>query len=186
MRRLLLAPLLALVACGPPDPDEVAPDTRDEIAAEAVRSARAAISDGADDLDLTTDLPGEPVQTVTTQGGGLDFGLTDEVLWARLSEATRAEAAASMEDETKGQEGLGGAIARAVTGAVAEGLATAVTVPLSEVRDVRVEDGRLVVEMADGDPSPFDGMKTDDEPMLARIAPADARRLADAFAKLRD
>jgi len=187
MRALLLLPALALVACG--DSSEASrdndPDTDDDFATETVRSVRDAISDDADGFDLATEVPGRRVETITTTDGGLDFGLTDEVLWSSLSEATRAEALADMESETKDEEGLGGAIARAVTGAVAEGLSTVVTVPLDRVRDLRFEDGRLVIDMADGEPSPFETTKSDDEPMLSQFAPADAQRLADAFSKLR-
>ena len=90
---------------------------------------------------------------------------------------------AEMASETKDQEGLGGTIARAVTGAVAQGLATTVSVPLADVRDVRYEDGRLVIEMVDGGESPFANAKTDDRPMLTQFDEAAGQRLAEAFDK---
>ena len=78
---------------------------------------------------------------------------------------------------------LGGTIARAVTGAVAEGLQTALSVPLSRIADVRYEGDRLVVEMADGERSPFDGMRSDGDPVLKRLDADAGRRLEAAFDK---
>lgn len=183
MRSLLALSLLAFAACGSPDPAEVAPD--DDVATRALRGARSAASAQMADADLSDEVPGDPVALITTRDGALDLGLTDRVLYARLSKDTRAEAAAEMEAETEGQTGLGGQIARAVTGAVAEGLATALTVPIERVRDLRVEGGRLVVEMESGEPSPFENAESGDEPLLSQFDPADAQRLADAFDRVK-
>ena len=186
MRTLLLA-ALALSACGSPDPDDVTPDPAAdaaEVAGAATREAERD-TDGLDlgDVSMTGDVPGTPVESVTTRDGQMELGVTDQVVFARLSESLRAEIETEMADETEGQGGLGGSIARAVTGAVAQGLAAAVTVPLGDVRDVRYQGGRVVIEMADGDPSPFDRAKTDDRPMLDQFDAEAGRRLAEAFDK---
>ena len=184
--RLLL--LAALVAACAPDPADVAPDldgpdaqtTAEEATNEAIREATA-IDFEVDDMAISPRLAGRPLQAIVTRDGSLELGLTDSVLYSRLSKETRAGIASDMERGTEDREGLGGRIARAVTSAVAEGIGTAVQVPLSEVRDVRVEGDRLVVEMADGQRSPFEGSKTDGQPLLEQFAPADAARLAEAF-----
>ncbi len=179
--RILLS-LLAIAACAP-DPADVAPDTAgatEQAAEEASREA-GAIDVDVDDMAVSSRLVGRPIQSILTEDGALELGLTDSVLYSRLSDDTRAGIAADMEREAEGQEGLGGQIARAVTGAVAKGLGTAVQVPLGSVRDVRVEGDRLVIEMVDGRPSAFESSRTDGEPLLEQFAPADAARLAEAF-----
>ena len=178
---------LALSACAP-DPADVAPGpTLDDEAARAAEDAAQAgpIDVDVDGLAISSRLAGRPVQAITTRDGAVELGLTDSVLYSRLSKETQAEIAAGMEAEAKDQEGLGGRIARAVTSAVAEGVGTAVQVPLADVRDVRAEGGRLVVEMADGGPSPFERSRSDGRPMLEQFAPADAARLAEAFGRVR-
>lgn len=189
MRALLLTALAALAACAP-DPADVAPaepSPSDELARAAEDAVRGA---GAVDIDvdgvaIASRLAGRPVQAITTRDGAVELGLTDSVLYSRLSKETQAEVARTMEEEARDQEGLGGRIARAVTDAVAEGVGTAVQVPLADVRDVRAEGGRLVVEMADGEPSPFERSRSDGRPLLEQFAPADAARLAEAFARVR-
>lgn len=181
MRPLLLLPLLALAACASdesPDVERIAQDA----AAEAEREI-ASLDVETDGVRFTADLPGDVVDVVQTEGGEMELGVTDEVLFTRISEATRREVEAEMERETEAEEGLGGVIARAVTGAVAEGLATTVSVPLADVRDVRYEGGRVVIEMADGGESPFDGAKTDDRPLLEQFDAEAGERLAAAFDK---
>lgn len=179
---LLLLAALAVAACGSPDPDEVAPE---DVAAEAEREAREGVRLDLDTegLSLSADVPGTLLEAVTTRDGALELGVTDSVLFSRLSAETRDEIEDEMEAETADETGLGGTIARAVTGAVAEGLATAVSVPLDRVRDVRYEAGRVVIEMADGEPSPFDTARSDDEPMLEQFDADAGQRLAEAFDK---
>lgn len=184
LRSLLLASLL-LAACGPSDRSDDVPGD-DAIAAEA--EAEAARDTDGIDIDFSgvrasAELTGNLVDAVTTEGGQLELGVTDEVLFTRLSETFRGEIQSEMEEETADETGLGGTIARAVTGAVAEGLGTAISVPLADVRDVRYENGRIVIEMVDGEPSPFEAAKTNDEPMLSQFSPEAGRRLADAFDK---
>ncbi len=186
MRLLLTALALTLAACGSPDPDEVAPDVPADVTEEATREAME--ETGRIDVDLgglavSSDPPGALVEVVATRDGQVELGVTDEVLFSRLSESLRAEIESDMDAETKDQTGLGGTIARAVTGAVAEGLSVAVSVPLADVRDVRYENGRVVIEMTDGEPSPFQTTKSDDEPMLEQFDAAAGRRLAEAFDK---
>ena len=181
--RALLPALLLLGACAP-DRDDVAPADPHDVAGraleEAVREA-GPLDVELDGMAISADLDGEPVEAVTTEDGGMEIGLTDRVLYSRLSPEARAEIAADMKESARGQEGLGGRIARSVTQAVAEGLGTAVQVPLADVRDVRVEGGRLVIEMADGEPSPFERAQTDGRPLLDQVPTADAERLAAAF-----
>ena len=182
---------LLLAACGPPAPDEGSPEA-DRLAREAEGAAtrtvdrvRRSISDRSGDLDVGTEVPGEPVETITTRGGALDLGVTDAALFSRLSPQARKEAQEEMDRAAGEQEGVGGAVARIVTEAVAEGLDTAVIVPLDRVAAVRYADGRLVVEMVSGEPSPFDAAESDGEPMLTRFDPDDARRLVEAFDRVR-
>lgn len=176
MRPLLLPTLaLALAACGSPDPDEVAP--------EAEREASSDVALDLDGVDLGRRVPGDVVEAVATRDGAMELGVTDSVLFARLSADTRAEIEAEMEAETEDEEGLGGAIARAVTGAVAEGLATAVSVPISDVEALRYEGGRVVIEMADGERSPFEDARSGDAPLLEQFDADAGARLEAAFAK---
>ena len=188
MRALLLS-LAALAACAP-DPADVAPDggAADEVARaaeDAAREAASAIDLDVDGMAISTRLAGRPLQAITTRDGAMELGLTDSVLYSRLSKDTQAQIAAQMDSTAEAQEGLGGRIARAVTQAVAEGVGTAVQVSLADVRDVRVEGGRLVVEMVDGRPSPFERAQTDGAPLLTQFEPTDAARLAEAFRRHR-
>ena len=188
MRPLLFAALVALAACAP-DPADLAPGdgTPDDDLAQAAEDAAreaATVDIDVDGLAISSRLAGRPVRAITTRDGAVELGLTDSVLYSRLSKDTQAKIAADMEAEAEDREGLGGRIARAVTRAVAEGVGTAVQVPLADVRDVRVEGDRLVIEMADGEPSPFERSQADGEPMLEQFSPADAASLAEAFGRV--
>ena len=185
-RALLLAPALLLAACGSPDaPDETYPDDETVQPAPEVNRPTGDLDLDLDigDLAVTSELPGSLVDVVTTDDGHIELGVTDEVLFSRLSESLRDEIQTEMDDETADETGLGGTIARAVTGAVAEGLATSVSVPLDDVRDIRYENGRVEIVMADGQPSPFENATSDDEPMLSQFSADAGRRLANAFDK---
>lgn len=182
---LLLLALTALTACRSSDTEDEAADA-EAVVEDTRRDVERELSDidiDIDDVNLSSRPAGTRIQAVTTRNGELELGVTDSVLYSRLSPELQLRIESEMEDETADETGLGGAIARAVTGAVSKGLQMAVSVPLDQVRDVRYEDGRVVIEMEDGDASPFETSKTDDEPMLEQFDAEAGRQLADAFAK---
>ncbi len=169
MRFFLLASLLLAAGCAP-EPDEVAPDP----------SAR---TEAGVDLDGEAP-PGVEQIVITTRGGEADLGLTDEVLFFRLSEKKRAEVESDMAQETEDLNGLGGSIARAVTGAVADALDFTVRVPIEEVESVRYEDGQLRVETSGDDSFTFDD-EDGDRSLDRQFDPDDARRFVDTFERLK-
>ncbi|WP_412062889.1 hypothetical protein [Rubrivirga sp. IMCC45206] len=185
MRPLLFLAALALAACGDAadSDDDSLPRSSGDTAREAVDQARADAGASIDGIELSADLPGTPVDEVTTRDGAIAIGITDAVLYSRLTPSLQREIADEMDDEIGDEEGFGADLARTITGAVAEGLRTAVSVPLADVRDVRVDGGRLVIEMADGEPSPFASAKTDGRPLLESVDADAAERLAEAFDK---
>lgn len=126
-------------------------------------------------------LRGEVLEVATSSGDEMEVGVTSEVLFLRLSDASRKEAREEMGREVP-DEGLGGAIGRAVTGFVDDALGTTVQIPLEDVTDLRYDNGRLVFE-ADGsfanvqiDEDDNDGIPFDE---------ADAERLIEAFERAR-
>lgn len=185
MTRLLIVSLALVAACAP-EPNDVTPDSSPDSEQPLEDAAGSALeSIDLDGMTVGTDLEGAVAESIVSRDGGMELGLTDAVLFTRLSEATRKEVEDEMGQETEDMEGLGGQIARAVTGVVAEGLGTAVQVPLADIEDVRVEGNRLVIVMADGEPSPFETSKTNGQPLLESFDLEDAERLADAFERLR-
>ena len=162
MKPLALLSLIALAACAPDRP---------------------ASSPDADGVSVADEAPRgvEQIVITTTDGRG-DLGLTDEVLFFRLSDKARAEAEATLAQETEDLEGIGGSIARSVTGAVADALDFTVSVPVDQIDDVRHNDGRLVIETGD-DTFGFDPDRPDGEG--PRFDPADAERLVEAFDRVK-
>lgn len=183
MTRFFVFALAGLAACAP-DPSEVAPQPPSDDVDRVVEEA-SSVLEGVD-LDrvrIGTDL-GTPTEVITSSDGSMELGLTADVLFLRLSEEARKNVSEEIDQETENVEGLGGQIARAVTDAVEAGLGMATQIPRSEIEAIRVEDGRIVIAMADGEPSPFARSKTNDRPLLESFEAADAQRLADAFSDL--
>ena len=182
LRLTLMAVALVATGCSTDEPT-----SEDRLADQVEDTVRdiGPIDIETDGMAISSELDGDELESILTTDGQIELGLTDRVLFSRLSKETQAEVATEMREASEEQDGFGGRIARAVTDAVAQGIGTAVQVPLDDVRDIRVDDGRLVIEMIDGDPSPFEGVKTDNVPIFERISPTDAQRLADAFESAR-
>lgn len=171
MRSLLVLPLL-LAACTP-DPT---PSADPPANAPAVGDASA--------LDAAADPSGDERFVITTRNGDVDLGLTDAVLFFRLSpktvEAVRDDLDAEVEDAG---EGLGGTIARAVTEAVGSALQQPVTIPLADIEDVRYADGQIHLVLAGDRDAP--SLTVDDESVYRQFAADDARRFVQAFRDLK-
>ncbi len=178
MLRLALTAALLATGCAPDDTSAA-----DRLAGEVEDAIRdtAPVDAQADGVAFSATVDGDNLESLLTTDGKVELGLTDRVVYSRLSKETQAEITDQAREAAGQEEGFGGRIARAATEALAQNIGTAVQVPLDDIRDVRVEGDRLVIEMADGGASPFDAIKTDDAPILDRIDPADARSLADAF-----
>lgn len=170
MRALLLLPLL-LVACAP-DADEPDPDSETASGAD---SPDVSFSDEA--------LPGDEQLVITTREGDLDLGLTDEVLFFRLSPKKVDEIEDEIDAEVGDTDGLGRSIAEAVTGVVTDALRHAVHFPIEDVEAVRYEDGRLDITFVGEGEMPT--VERDGEPIEEAFAPEDAERFAETFEALK-
>lgn len=164
--RLLLTVALVFAAGCAPEPSEVTPDAERDGAAEAT----------------FTDAPppGEEQVVITSEDGAVDLGLTDRVVFMRLSPKKRAEIEAEMAAETEAADGgLGGFIAETVTGAVGGLLGNAVNLPVEDVRVTHDGEGRVDVTSTEGGVGNVtgDGAPTFD--------PADAERFVAAFERVR-
>lgn len=81
----------------------------------------------------------------------VDLVLQADRILAGLSPKTVAKVQAKMqESQTKDTSGLGGLISSTVKQTVANAIGTHVAYPLSEVHDVRYEDGQLIIEKQGG------------------------------------
>lgn len=171
--RTLLLPLLLLAACAP-DPADVTPADTEETAS------------GTDNVDVSFSdeaLPGKEEIVITTREGDVDLGLTDEVLFFRLSPKRVDEIQDEIDAEVEDTDGLGRSIAEAVTGVVTDALRHAVHFPLEDVEGIRYEDGRLDIDFTGEGSMPT--IERDGEPVEEAFDPADAERFVEAFEALK-
>ena len=169
MHRLLIAVLAVTAACAP-DPADVTPDTADnrDVSGTAFTDAPP---------------PGEEQLVITSQDGAVDLGLTDQVVYFRLSPKKRAEIEEEMAAETEeAGGGLGGFITETVTGAVGGLLGRAIQVPVDDVEVTHDGDGHLDIRSADGGTVNVDIGGDDGEPAFD---PDDAERFSLAFERVR-
>lgn len=164
---LLLLALAFVAACGSePDP--------------ADRADRS----GSADVDFSDEAPpGAEQIVITTRDGDVDMGLTDEVLFVRLTEERRAQIEGELAAEAEANDGLGGFIAETVGGALSGLLANAIQIPVEDVEDVRYEDGRLDVVLRGQDDFPT--VENDGQDVTEAFAPDDAQRFAETFDRLK-
>ena len=178
-RLLILALALApLTACSNNDDrDAVGPDAAASDPGDAERY---------DASDAAAEGYGEPIRgkilaREADADGQIEIGVTDEVLFIGLTPAAKKEVRQEIDREIP-EDGIGGMIGRAVSGVVDNALATTGQVPLESVRDLRYEDGRLILDAeADNFNVQING---DDREGIAFDEDA-ARRLIDAYERVR-
>ena len=145
----------------------------------------AACGDGPD-MDFSGEDIGEDRFAVLSENGGVRMGLTDEYVYFALSDSILAAARAEMEEEdTVPREGIGGAIAGLVRGGVNRALHFRARYRVEEIRDIRWEDGRMVIEFEDPDRSVGDNFQIDDQPVEEAYREADVRAFAEEFRKVK-
>lgn len=159
--------LLALSACGSDyDTDAASPE------------APPSEASGGADVGYGDPIRGEIAALEQNADGKVEVGVTDEVVFFRLSEDARAEAQKEFAND-EGEDGIGSVIKDMVGGVVTKALATTVQMPLEDIRDIRYEDGNLVIDGAEnGATFDFGGGDSDGGITFEEDA---AQRLIDAY-----
>ena len=108
----------------------------------------------------------------------IDLALIGDTISGGLSQKTLARVRAETDTSTVRGEGFGASIEKMVKGTVTSALGTRVSFPLSAVKDVRYENGRLEFDW-NGKPIAMWGKaRVNNKPVTFR--PDDARRFIDA------
>ena len=137
------------------------------------------------DMDFGGEELGPDRMVIHSEDGALRLGLTDHVLYLALSDSIVDIARQEMEDSMP-REGIGGAISGFVRGGVNRALSFRAKYPIERIRDIRWEDGRMVVDLEDGERAFGDNFSaSDDRPIEEAFAEADVRALADEFHSLK-
>jgi hypothetical protein len=123
------------------------------------------------------------IQTTSAQ---LDLALTGDTISAGLAGDALAKARQATDTLGVHATGLGGSIERMVKSTVQSAVTHRVTFPVSDVRDVRYEDGEIRFDWNRKPTNLFEQTKVNGRPFLASFRPDDAERFVQAVrAKLR-
>lgn len=124
---------------------------------------------------------------ITTRDGMMTLLLVDRSLAIQLSDNALRKVDRDLQRERQDADDdgsvLGDAIRSAVMGAVRSLLDHSAECPFVQIRDVRYEGGRIVVESLDGERL-FDGLDVNDQEAMAAFAPADARAFVREYHRL--
>jgi hypothetical protein len=129
--------------------------------------------------------PAGDVRIETTKGE-LDLALVGDTISAGLAPRALAKARESTDTSRVHATGLGGSIERLVKSSVQQAVGTRVAFPVSAVKDVRYENGRIEFEWRERPTRLLEQAKVDDKPFLESFRPEDAERFVAAVrAKIR-
>lgn len=122
--------------------------------------------------------PGDVV--ITTTDTAVDMGVIGDHIIMRLSPKTLGRVRNDLDTNKVEGEGFGASIERLVKKSVSAALAKQVEIPLSDVRDVRYENGRIEFDWRSKPAINPENTKNDGRDMLSSFSPADAQRFVDA------
>ena len=117
---------------------------------------------------------------IETDGAQLDLALTGDTISAGLAGTALAKAQHATDTAGVHATGLGGSIERMVKSTVRSAVAHRVSFPVSDVRDVRYEDGEIRFDWNHKPTGLFEQTKVNGKPFLASFRPEDAERFVDA------
>lgn len=119
---------------------------------------------------------------IVSVDGSVDLVLMGDRILAGLSPQKVAEIRTELEKSSgKDTAGLGGSIAQIVKKTVAGAIGTHMAYPLAEIRDIRYERGRLVIESNDGrENTLFGNTKVDGRELSNSFREDDAHRFIAA------
>ncbi|MEO7456392.1 MAG: hypothetical protein ABIY52_09025 [Gemmatimonadaceae bacterium] len=162
---LALAAVLA-IACGDHDAD-------DHAAAVPMNVSRNA-GTGGGSVEL-----GSGDVRITNRDGGVDLALIGDSISGGLSEKTLAKVRSDIDTTKVKGTGFGADIEKMVKGTVQSALTTRVAYPLSAVKDVRYENGKIVFEW-NGKAQSFGKVNVDGKDVLESFSESEAKRFVDA------
>lgn len=166
-RSISVAVLIVSAGCSSHDTDH---NTDDDGARMSMPSTSTAVPDS-----LAT---GEV--RIVTADSGVDLMLVRDSISGGLSEATLAKIRQSVDTTSVKSTGIGASIEKLVKSTVTSAVGTRVVVPLSAVKDVRYEEGRLQFDWNGKPTKIFDNTKVNGKPVMESFRPDDARRFVDA------
>lgn len=119
---------------------------------------------------------------ILSDDGSVDLVLAGDRILAGLSPQTVAKIRGELETSAgKDTTGFGGMIAQTVKKTVASAIGTHIAYPLAEIRDIRYERGRLVIESNDGrENTLFGNTKVDGRELSNAFREDDAHRFIAA------
>jgi hypothetical protein len=158
---ILLVTVIASVACSRHDSEG---DAR-----AAAPPWRGAIADT---------VSGGAVRIVSVDSG-VDLALVRDSISGGLSQRTLAMARKSIDTATVKSSGLGASVERLVKSSVSSAIGTRVVVPLTAVKDIRYEDGKLQFDWNGKPVTFFENAKVNDKPVMESFRPEDAQRFVD-------
>lgn len=112
--------------------------------------------------------------------GGVDLALLGDTISGGLSQYTLAKVKRETDTAAVQGTGFGAEIERMVKGTVQGAVATRVAFPVSAVRDVRYEDGKLIFDWNDKPRRMFGHVRVNNKDVMETFSPADAQRFVDA------
>jgi hypothetical protein len=117
---------------------------------------------------------------IVTADSGIDLALIGDSISTGLSPYALDKVRRDTDTAKVTGTGFGASIEKMVKGAVAGAIGTRVAFPLSAVKDVRYEGGRLQFEWAGTPVNLFEHSKVNGRPVLESFPPDDARRFVEA------
>jgi hypothetical protein len=171
MRRSLSAALLlvALVACSRGDDSDI------KVSFPKPAAAAAPV----DPLDAEPLGPGDV--RVTSTDGAIVLALIGDSVRFQLSDSLRNSVKEKIDSAADSSGGIGAMITRSVSGVVSSAMGFVVRIPVSDIQDIRYEDGRIEFETRGKNNSHFSmsgkGKGGEDH---GRFSPADGQRFVDA------
>ncbi|MEI6812707.1 MAG: hypothetical protein WCL36_00850 [bacterium] len=158
MKRLVAVSVLCVVACGGSDTP-----TKDTVVMSMPSAQRTEPEDIA----------------ITTTDGSMTMAVRGDSLRLRLSDATREKVRAELDTSKVEGNGFGARISKALKSKVSAGIGVEMAIPLSTIKDARLNGSRLVIESTQTGKELFDGTQAGGKPLGDAFSSEDAKRLID-------
>lgn len=139
---------------------------------------------GRASVDFDGDESVDDLFVVHSQDGGVKMALTEEHVYFALGDSARAAAQVEMAEDTGGGR-VDRVVGGIVRGTVSRALSFRARYMVDEIRDIRWQDGEMVIEFVDPDRTLDARFRVDDRPVSDAFTERDVRAFAEAFRELK-